>query len=261
MKSHLSELISYRELIYMITWREIRIKYKQSVMGFLWAVFMPIIIVSAGVLVKYAFSLLSGKTFTFTEIATVSVKAIPWSFFVASIRFSTGCLIANTNLVTKIAFPKEIFPLASVLSQLLDFVVASAILVVILAVARIGISLHILWVPLLLLILIVFTMGLGLMFSAASLFFRDVKYLVEVILTFAIFFTPVFYEANIFGEWGRILMLNPVAPILEGINACVVYHSTPDLYWILYSGLVSTALLLVSFVLFKKLEPSFAESI
>ena len=113
MHQYLRELAQYRDLLYMLTWRDIRIKYKQSIMGFMWAIFMPLLIVSAGVLVRYAFSRLSGVPLAWKDIAEVSVKAVPWAFFVSSIRFSTLSLIANTNLVTKIYFPRELFPLAA----------------------------------------------------------------------------------------------------------------------------------------------------
>src|SRR5689334_990971 len=100
------ELSRFRDLLYMLVWRDISIKYKQSVMGLLWAVLMPLLIVCAGALVRYAFSEVSHQPLAGTDIAAVSVKAIPWAFFVASVRFSTLSLISNTNLVTKIYFPR-----------------------------------------------------------------------------------------------------------------------------------------------------------
>ena len=101
----MTELYKYRELLYIIIWRDIKIKYKQSVMGFLWAIFMPILIISAGILVKYAMALVSGKPIVLTDIVTVSVKALPWAFTVGSIRFATTSLLGNTNLVSKDIFP------------------------------------------------------------------------------------------------------------------------------------------------------------
>jgi lipopolysaccharide transport system permease protein len=100
-----------------------------------------------------------------------------------------------------------------------------------------------------------------LLLSAYSLFFRDVKYIVEVILTFGIFFTPVFYEVKQFGKWSDYLLLNPVAPILEALNACVVYHHAPDYRWLMYSAAVTFLVCIVGYAKFKKLEPLFAENI
>src|SRR4051812_10725463 len=107
----LAELVARRDLLYMMTWREIRIKYKQSVMGMLWAVLMPTVIVLAGVVVRYGFQLLSGKPLALEDVASVSVRAVPWAFFVSSLRFATNSLISNSTLVTKIYLPREIFPL------------------------------------------------------------------------------------------------------------------------------------------------------
>ena len=245
----------------MITWREIRIKYKQSVMGMLWAVLMPAVIVSAGVVVRYAYSLIAHVSLAAADVATVSVRAVPWAFFIASIRFATNSLISNTNLVTKISLPREVFPVAAMLSQFADFAVASVVLAVFLAILRVGVSVQLLWVPSLVITLVVFTTGLGILLSAASLFFRDVKYLVEVILTFAIFFTPVFYDAQMFGRWAPALMLNPVAPLLESFSDVIVGHTAPPLAWLSYSIIVSLLTLAIAVSVFHKLDPYFAESV
>jgi len=262
MINEIRRLMEYRELIYAITWKDIRIKYKQSVMGVMWAIFMPALVVSAGVLVKFAFARLSGAPLGLSQVATVSVKAIPWSFFIASLRFGTNSLTMNVNLVTKIYFPNEIFPISAVLSQLFDFAIASGVLFVILVVAQVGWSIYLLWAPILLSVLILLAISSALLLSAANLFFRDVKYIVEVIVTFAIFFTPVFYEADFMGPvWKPIILLNPVAPILEGFNACIVLKKTPELAWVAYSAVIAVTLFLVSFRFFKTMEPAFAENI
>jgi len=245
----------------MVVWRDIRVKYKQSLMGFMWAIFMPMLIVCAGILVKYAISTISGKPLALSQLATVSVKAVPWSFFIGSIRFATNSLLGNTNLVTKIYFPKEIFPLAAVLSNFFDFMLASCLLTVILMITQIGASVYLLWVPVLIVMLMALVAGLSMLLSALNLFFRDVKYLVEVILTFAIFFTPVLYEVEMFREWAYILLLNPIAPILEAMNSCVVLHEAPQIGWVLYSAIFSCLLLVFAYSVFKSLEPKFAESI
>ena len=255
------ELIQYRNLLWMLTWRDVKIRYKQTVMGFLWAIFMPMLIVSAGLLVKKGFSIVSGKPMDMSEIASVSVKSLPYSFFIASIRFATNSLISNTNLVTKIYFPREVFPVAAVLANLFDFLLASVLLAVILAVAGFQVDAHILWVPLLVLLLILFTTALGLMLACANLFFRDVKYIVEVLVTFAIFFTPVFYDASLFGKWAPILLLTPVGAILESINNVVILHRPPDAFWLLYSSLWSVGGLFLFWSMFHKLEFLFAEKI
>lgn len=261
MKEMIQELVQYRHLLYMLTWRDIKIKYKQSVMGFLWAIFMPMIIVASGILVKKAFSMLSGKPMDLAQLASVSVKAIPWAFFVSSIRFATNSLLHNMNLVTKIYFPREVFPIAAVMANFFDFIVASILLIIILAIAGIGASIYLFWLPILLILLISLVIGLGMFLACANLFFRDVKYIVEVILTFGIFFTPVFYEAEMFGKWAPVLLLNPVGAILESINSVVVLHQAPSMIWLGYIAVWSVGGLLVAWIIFHKAEFAFAENI
>ena len=261
MKIMVQELIQFRHLLMMLTWRDIKIRYKQSVMGFLWAIFMPLLIVAAGIIVKKGISIVSGKPMDLADIASITVKALPWSFFIGTVRFSTGSLVSNRNLVEKIYFPREVFPLASTLANLFDFAIASIATIVILGFMGVGISVHILWVPLLLLFLVLFSAGLGMLMSCANLFFRDVRYLVEVILTFAIFFTPVFYEASLFGKWETLLLMNPVGAILECLNTVVVHHRPPDYLWMCYAASWGIGLFLISWNIFHRLEYSFAENI
>ncbi len=138
MKQRLRELYQYRELLYMITYRDIKVRYKQSIMGFLWAILMPVLIVMSGVVVRYAYALAAHTPLKTTDIASVAVKALPWAFLVSSIRFSCNSLINNKDLVTKIYFPKEIFPISTILAAFFDLVIASGVLVVFLAVLGVG---------------------------------------------------------------------------------------------------------------------------
>jgi homopolymeric O-antigen transport system permease protein len=261
MKEELRELCKQRGLLYMIVYRDIKVRYKQSVMGFLWAVLMPVFIFMAGVVVRYAYAIASGRHLETDDITTVAVKSVPWAFLVSSIRFSGNSLTGNRELVTKVYFPREIFPMAAVMASLFDFIVASGAVLILLLLAKTAPSFNLLWVPLLLFTMVLLAMGIGMIVSAASLFFRDVKYIVDVLLTFGIFFTPVFFDSQMFGAKAKWLLLNPAAPILEGLSACVVRQQCPDLSWIGYSLAFSTAMLLGSYIFFKHLEPGFAESI
>jgi ABC-type polysaccharide/polyol phosphate export permease len=261
MNEELRELYRYRELLYMIAYRDVKARYKQSIMGLLWAVLMPILIVGAGIVVRYGYAVASGKPLQTGDVASVAVKSLPWAFLVSSIRFSCTSLINNQNLVTKVYFPKEVFPVAAVMASLFDFLVASGALAIFLALVQVGWSVQLVWVPLLLLMMVVLAAGVAMVVSAANLFFRDVKYIVEVFLTFGIFFTPVFYDVRMLGDKGNWLLLNPVAPILEGLVACIVHHQPPDLLWLAYSFSFGLIALLGGYVFFKRLEPIFAESI
>jgi lipopolysaccharide transport system permease protein len=262
MIQELRELSKYRELLYMITYRDIKVRYKQSVMGFFWAILMPVLVVMAGITVRYAYAIAAHTPLLASDIASVAVKSLPWTFLVSSIRFGCNSLIAsNRDLVTKIYFPREIFPLAAVLSSLFDLFVASLALVLFLVLMHVPLSVTMLWVPLLLVVLVALTSGVAMVVAAASLFFRDVKYIVEVFLTFGIFFTPVFYDSHMLGGKGKWLLLNPVSPILEGLSDCITGQQSPDLPWLAYSVAFSLVACLGGYIFFKHLEPAFAESI
>ena len=249
------------DLVVMLAWRDIRIKYKQSVMGFLWAILMPALVVGAGIAVQYGLGWYSGRQVDARNLAAVAVKSVPWAFFVASLRFATTSLIANTTLVTKVYLPREVFPIAAVLSQFADFCVAAAAVAAILALTGVGASVELLWVPVLVLGLVALCLGLGMFLSAGALFFRDVKYLVDAVITFAIFFTPVFYPVEIFGRHAGVAMLNPVAPLLVGLADVVVAHRAPSLAWTAYALGVAAACCAGGVLAFRRLEPLFAERI
>jgi len=261
MLQHFKTLYHYRQLLAMIAWRDIKVKYKQSLMGFMWAILMPLIVLSAGIVVRIVLSRFSGQPFSLSQLLTVATKAAPWAFCVNGIRFATNSLVGNGNLVTKLNFPKEIFPIAAVLSNLFDFLIAACLLTLIFAFSRVGLSNDILWVPVLIVALVLLVTGLGILLSALNLFFRDVKYLVETVLTFAIFFTPVLYDAQMFGRWANLLLLNPIAPVLEGLSSCVVIHQPPAAGPILYSTAISFGIFIFSYWAFKNVEPKFAENI
>jgi len=253
--------LQYRDLLLMLTWRDIKIRYKQSVMGFLWAILMPVLVVGSGLIVMIAFSHVSGRPLDTTSILSVAVKSVPWAFFVAGVRFATNSLVMNKELVTKIYFPREILPLASVLASCVDFAVAVTVLVIILCAAQIGFSVYVLWVPALLLLLTLITTAFALLLSCANLFFRDVKYLVEILLTYGIFVTPVFYSARSLGKFGTFMLLNPIGPVLEGLESTIILHRPPDMAWLSNSAVWATVGLVVFWKVFQSAESSFAESI
>ena len=251
----------WRDLVLMLAWRDIRIKYKQTAMGFLWAILMPALVVSAGIAVQYGLGWYAGKRVDVQNLAAVAVKSVPWAFFIASLRFATGSLISNSTLVTKIYLPREVFPVAAVLSQFADFCVAGLTLAVVLALTGVGASVALLWVPLDVLGLVGLCLGFGMFLSAGALFFRDVMFIVDVVITFAVFFTPVFYPVDIFGRYAATALLNPVAPLLVGLSDAVVGHRVPDPGWTAYSLVFAVACCGLGVVTFRRLEPLFAERI
>jgi ABC-type polysaccharide/polyol phosphate export permease len=245
----------------MLTWREIRIRYKQSVMGFLWAMLMPIMILGGGILVRQAFAMNSGKPVSWNDVMAISIKGLYWAFFAGAVRFATLSLVSNSSLVTKIYFPREILPLSSVFSALFDFGVAAAFLLVVSLFAPSLMSIHLLWIPVIFAVLFLITLGFSLLLACANLFFRDVKYLVEVIITFGVLFTPVFYSAHALGKWAPLILVNPVSAVLESLNDVVVLHRSPDMFWLGCAALLGLTGTFVSWKIFQKSEPAFAQEI
>lgn len=213
------DLWRFRELLTQLAKRDIKIRYKQAAMGFGWALFMPLLVVCAGLIVKLALAAAGGHGVDRAAAGALALKGLGWSFFVGTVTFATNSLIMNINLVSKVYFPREVLPIASLLAQGFDSAIASAAVCVALPFLGLVWSPALFWVPVLGVLLITLTAAAGLFLSCANLFFRDVKYIVQVLLTFGIFFTPVLFEASMLGPKGSaIMMLNPLAPILEGLR-------------------------------------------
>jgi ABC-type polysaccharide/polyol phosphate export permease len=270
------EFWAYRGLLYELTRRDIRVRYKQTAMGLAWAVFLPLLIVLSGSLVRFAMAYVGGRQLGMEELAGIAVKAIPWSFFVGSIGFATSSLVGNANLVTKIYFPREMLPLAATLAQSVDAAIGVSALLIVAPVIGVHYGFAILWAPLVAVSIFLFTSGTALLAGCANLFFRDVKYIVQVLLTFGIFVTPVFFEPEMFGAVGaRVMMLNPLAPLLEGLRLSVVYnHNLVEplvvagrhggvLAWspwyLAYSAASAAVIFIVGLVIFHRAEKKFAE--
>jgi ABC-type polysaccharide/polyol phosphate export permease len=219
------ELVHSRDLLKQLVLRDVRIRYKQAVFGFAWALLMPLVVVLAGLAMRVAFAFATGRHLNGLQVAAIAVKAVPWSFFVGCINMATPSLVASISLVTKIYFPREVLPLGAILAQTFDSAIGGLLIVLALPFMGVTASLQLLWVPVLLIVLWLYALAAGLFLSCANLFFRDVKYLVQVFLTFGIFITPVMIDASMFGPKGAaIIMLNPVAPVLEGLRLAVVEH-------------------------------------
>ena len=270
------EIWQHRELLEQLTRRDIKLRYKQAAMGFMWAVFMPCLIVLSGLIVRYAMAQISGATLHPSDIANIAVKGVGWAFFVGALGFATASLVGNANLVTKIYFPREVLPLSSVGAQSFDTSIGLLTLIIILP--FLGVRLHPsdVWVPLLLVLLLLFTTGVSLFLSCANLFFRDVKYIVQVVLMFGIFFTPIFFEPTMLGPKGAyIAMLNPLTGILEGLRLSiveghnllvpltVVVKGVERVAWnpweLVYTAAFSIFAVLGSALMFRRLQHLFAE--
>lgn len=251
------EQIEYRELLYQMTVRDIRVRYKQAVMGFGWAIFMPVIntvlfsvifmrVVQLDVGVPY-------PVFAFTGL-------LFWNFFASSLRFAVVSLSGNAVLVTKIYFPREIFPLSSILVCFVDLLIGALVLVGLLIYYQIPIAPTLIVVPFLLVIQTVFTTGIALIVSMANLFLRDVKYIFEMVLTVWMFATSVVYPvALVGGKTGMILMLNPMTPILDGYRAAIIHGQWPAPGPLAAASVLALLTLGVGWLVFHRAEYRFAE--
>jgi ABC-type polysaccharide/polyol phosphate export permease len=279
LKEIAAELAQTRDLVHQLTLRDIRIRYKQAVFGFAWAVLIPAAVVCAGLVVRYALAASSGRAFNRSEIANMAIKSVPWGFFVGSINAATNSLLGNLTLVTKVYFPREVLPLSGILAQTFDSAIGAVLVSLLLPFLGVSFSIQLLWVPVLLVMLFVYVLAAGLFLSCANVFFRDVKYLVQVFLMFGIFVTPVILDATAYGHRGApLMMLNPLAPMLEGLRLAIVDHHNllsvayaqptrlnPDgfVFWrpwyLAYSAAWAFGGLLVSAIMFHRSERRFAE--
>ena len=278
LREAISDVFGYRGLLYQLALRDIKVRYKQAAMGFGWAIFLPAVIVLAGLVVRFAMAMLSGTELETRSIAWMAVKAVPWAFFMGAINFSVASLTGNLTLVTKVYFPREVLPLSAVLAQSWDSMIGTLAVFAVLPFMGVWPNFQWLWLLALVPLLIIFTAGVALFLSCANLFFRDVKYIVQVLLTFGIFFTPVFFEPAMFGEFGgRLMMLNPIAPLLEGFRLAIVEgHNLAfplmetvagseatllawSPWYLAYSGLWAVGGLVVATVMFHRLAFMFAE--
>lgn len=275
-RESVADLWSHRELLLQLTGRDIKLRYKQAVMGFAWAIFMPILVVLAGLVVRLAMAYVSGQPVVLSGMAGVAVKALPWAFFVGAVGFASNSLIANQALVSKVFFPREVLPLSAVLAQGFDTLIGAVALIIALPFLGATLSPALLWVVPLAFLMFLLTAAICLFLSCANLFFRDVKYIVQVMLTFGIFFTPVLFEAVMLGErLAPLVMLNPLAPILEGLRLVVVQgHNLLEPlrvveagrlveywspWWLLWTFGFGAVGLVLTITMFRRLQYLFAE--
>ena len=254
----IGEQIAYRELLVQMIRRDLLIRYKQTAMGFGWAVFMPLVNTAV-------FSII------FTRVAPIDVGMpyplfafsglLLWNFFAAALRFSVTSLTGNPSLVTKVYFPREIFPFSAVVVSFVDTIVASALLVALLAYYQTGIGWSILLLPIVLAVLVMFTTAIALILAMANLFYRDVKYLFEIVISVWMFATSVIYPLDrLEGRLGAVLSLNPMTHCIDAFRAIVIEQRAPSPMFGA-TALVTACLLATAWLLFHRAESDFAENL
>ncbi len=257
---HLIRLAQYRELLFNLAARDLKIRYKQSVLGVAWAIVQPFALM---VVFSVVFSFfVHVKTAGIPYPIFSYVALVPWTYFVNTLNFGVSSLVGNANLVSKIYFPREIFPLASLLACLVDFLVASAIFAGMLLYYHIGLTLQILWLPLLVVLQMALMSGLLLVLSAANVFFRDVRLLLPFVLQIGMYVTPIIYPLSLIpARYQLFFSLNPMSGIIDGYRQVIVRGQPPDLSLLALSAVVSLVLLVVGYRYFKGVEMQFADVI
>jgi lipopolysaccharide transport system permease protein len=256
-----TEQVTYRDLLYQMTKRDLLLRYKQTVLGFGWAIFMPLVNTAVFSVVFMRVAKIDVgipyPLFAFTGLLT-------WNFFASSLKFAIVSLTSNSQLVSKVYFPREIFPFSSVIVCLIDFAVASIVLVGMMIWFRdqISITPMILLLPAVLAVHILFTMGMALLISMGNLFFRDVKYLFEIFLTVWMFGTSVLFPVSLVGgKLGVVMQLNPMTPIIDGYRAVLFHGQSPFTPPFALAVAISVVMFGVSWLAFHRAEFQFAENI
>jgi len=253
------EQFEYHELLLTIARRDMLLRYKQTVMGFGWAIFMPVLntIIFSVIFMRVA-PIDTGMPYPVFAFAGL----LPWNFFASSLRFSVTSLTGNVALVTKVYFPRELFPFSAVLVSLVDFAVAFSVLIAMMVYYHMGVTWAALFLPVVLLVQVMFTAGIALLLSMANLFYRDVKYLFEIVLSLWMFATSVVYPIDrVGGRLAAVLKLNPMTPIIDGYRAVLLRGTLPDAHAFGYATAVSALVLCVGWFAFHRSEFRFAENI
>ncbi len=257
---HLRRLAQYRELLLNLAVRDLKIRYKQSILGVAWAVVQPFALM---VVFSVVFALfVKVKTAGIPYPIFSYVALVPWTYFSNALGSGVGSLVGNSSIVSKIYFPREIFPLASLLASFVDFLVASTIFAGMMLYYHIGLTLQILWLPLIVVVQIAFMAGLLLVLSAANVFFRDIRLLLPFLLQLWLYVTPVIYPLTLVpARYRFIFSLNPMTGVIDAYRRVIVQGQPPDLGLLSLTVVVSLLLLVLGYRYFKAVEMQFADII
>lgn len=258
-KEMVTEQIHFRELLFQMVRRDLLIRYKQSIMGFGWAVFMPLVntVVFSVVFMRVA-PLDVGMPYPLYAFSGL----LAWNLFASALRFSTSSLTANSGLVTKVYFPREIFPFSAVIVAAVDSAVGAIMLAAFMIYYGVHITPALLFLPVVVLVHVAFTAGVALLLAMGNLFYRDVKYLFEVAITGWMFATSVLYPlANVGGWAGALLRLNPMTPIIDAYRDVLLRGQLPAAEPFAIVTALSLAVLGAGWLTFHRAEFQFAENI
>ena len=250
------DLWAYRELLYFLTWRDVKVRYKQTVLGATWAILQPMLLM---LIFNFFFARLAGiSSGTVPYPLFAYAGLLPWTFFANAIANSGNSLVGSTNLITKVYFPRMIIPAAAVGAGLVDFAIAFVLLVGLMVYYRVSLNLSIVVLPILIVLTALLALGVGLLMSALTVKYRDVRYALPFVVQCWMFASPVIYPVP--AKWHWLLSINPMTGIIEGFRAALfgqqVNWSTLGL-----SAALTFAILVFATFVFSRMEKSFADVI
>lgn len=254
----LKELWAYRELLYFLIWRDIKVRYKQTALGVAWAIIQP-------VFTMIVFSLFFGRLAKMPSdgipYPLFSYAAlVPWTFFSHGLTLASNSLVGSANLIKKVYFPRLSVPIAAVTSGLIDFSIAFIVLLGMMLYYGIVPTLNVIWLPFLLLLTLMTSLGVSLWLSALNVQFRDVRYILPFLTQLWLFATPIAYPSSLLSEpWRTLYSINPMVGVVEGFRWALLGTKTAPGPMLIVSSLAALALLVGGAFYFRRLEKTFAD--
>lgn len=257
---NLGEIWYYRELLYFLTWRDIKVRYKQTLIGILWAIIQPLLTMVVfsiffGKLAKVPSEGISYPIFVYTGL-------LPWTYFSQSLSHSSESVVSNANLIRKVYFPRLIIPTSASLSALVDFFISFIVLFFLMAHFKFLPTKGIILLPLLILFTFLCSVGIGFWLSALNVMYRDIKYAVPFIIGLGMFLTPVIYPVSIVPKnFGWILYLNPMAGLIESYRASILGYKSIPIFGLSFSIIITLFFFISGIYFFRRMEENFADVI
>ena len=257
---YMRELYQFRDLLWLWTMREVMVRYKQSLLGIAWAILQPLALTAVFTVVFARLVRVDTGGIPYPVFAYTAL--VPWTLLATAITFGIPSLVNNMNLVTKIYFPREILPLASIGAALLDFAIAAVIFVGMMLFYGVWPSLYALWVIPLLAIQIILMVGVTLLGATVIVFFRDMRFVVPLVTQIWMYASPIVYPAELVPlRLQPLYYLNPMAGLIDGYRRALLMAQPPQLNFVLIAAVISILILLISYAVFKQVERDFADLI
>ncbi len=254
----LDELWAYRELLYFLTWRDIKVRYKQTALGVAWAIIQPFFTM---IVFSLFFGRLAGIASDGIPYPIFSYAAlVPWTFFATGLNQSSNSLVLNSNLLKKVYFPRFAIPISTVLAGVIDFALAFIVLLGMMLFYGLLPTINLIWLPFLLILALMTSLGVGLWLSAMNVQYRDVQYIVPFIIQFWMFATPIAYPSSLLPEpWRTLYGINPMVGVVEGFRWALLGTETAPGPIIMVSTTAAIGLLVSGAYYFRRMEKTFAD--